>query len=121
MGRIIYSKIPFMISVHTSGSTFSAAAVEPLTSQNNIVMIRRSPTIASFVRAASNFVNNSRGINLSKDWVFAACSLFPVFIPWIVSARDIPQFMQNFASLGLTVWQLGHFIRYKTYRLKRER
>ncbi len=64
------SKMPFMISVQVSGSTFSAAAVEPFTSQNNMVMTRRSPTIASCARAASNLVINSRGINLSSGLVF---------------------------------------------------
>src|SRR5215212_7594123 len=94
-----------MISDHTSGSTFSAAAVDPLTSQNNIVITRRSPIIASWARAASNLVISSRGINLSKAGVFSCPLLSPTTI-----VSEAPQFMQNLASSGLIVWQLEHFI-----------
>ena len=56
------SNAPFMISVQTSGSTFSAAAVEPLTSQKSMVMTRRSPALMPpWVRAASSLATSSGG------------------------------------------------------------
>ncbi len=51
-----------MISVHSSGSRCSAAAVDPVTSQNSIVTTRLSPTISPLLRAASSLLSSSLGI-----------------------------------------------------------
>src|SRR5215212_579096 len=98
-----------MISVQVSGSTFSAATVEPFTSQNNMVMTRRSPTITSWARAASIFTINSGGINLSSDWVIGRILWVSPALTRLVIPSDVPQCMQNFASSGLLFWQLGQF------------
>ena len=65
-GEIKYSKALFMMSVHSSGSNCSAAAVDPTISQKSIVTILRSPSIARFLLAASSLEANSAGIKRSK-------------------------------------------------------
>ena len=61
-GAIRRAKAPFMMSAHSSGSRRSAAAVEPLTSQNSIVTTRRSPCIPPPLRAVSSFAKSSGGM-----------------------------------------------------------
>src|SRR6266700_897387 len=51
-----------MISVQASGSICSARAVEPLTSQNKRVTMRRSPTMLPLTRAASSLAASSGGM-----------------------------------------------------------
>src|ERR1700690_1374243 len=108
MGAIIRSKAPLMIPVQTSGSRVSAAAVEPFTSQNNMVITRRSPASALPDRADFNLAISSCGRYWSRNPALAPLLLTP-------ARRDpdksAPQFMQNFALSGLTVFQLGQFIR----------
>src|SRR6185503_9608904 len=108
----MYSNTPFMTSVQISGSTFSAAAVEPFTSQNNIVITRRSPTIEFRVRADSNLVNNSCGryrLRLKSVLLLSPSRLAPD------ESSLFPQFIQNFAWSGLDAWQVGQFIKYHLY------
>jgi hypothetical protein len=127
------SNAPLMISAHSSGSSRRAAAVDPLMSQNIMVTIRRSPSIARLLRASSSLVANSRGINRSKGEgsaraaaLGADCELFDVANWWPQFIQNLapagfsvwhwgqictillPQFMQNFAPSGFSVWQLGH-------------
>src|SRR5215210_9592114 len=56
------SNAPLIMSVQSSGSSCSAAAVDPLTSQNNIVTTRRSPISPPPEIAAFNFLSSSLGI-----------------------------------------------------------
>src|SRR6266508_611122 len=57
----MYSNAPFMISVQSSGSSWPAASVEFLTSQNRMETTRRSPTISPLARAATSLSRNSLG------------------------------------------------------------
>src|SRR6188508_3542773 len=88
-----------MISVQSSGSIVSAIAVEPLTSQNSIVTMRRSPSIARPARAASSLASNSRGRNGSSS-------------PPAASSNRVPQALQYLEPSGLAVPQARQF----TYR-----
>src|SRR5581483_9006918 len=119
-----YSNALFIISAHSSGSSCSAIEVEPLTSQNKIVTMRRSPSTALDVRAASSFAatclvmyfstSDSREVEIG-DWSLAeAAPETPSFgkacppVPGALAACKLnPQLLQNFAPAGFTVLQLG--------------
>ena len=50
IGAVKYWKASFIISAHSSGSSCSAMAVEPATSQNSTITVRRSPCMARLER-----------------------------------------------------------------------
>ena len=66
IGEIRCSNAPFMISAHSSGSSLSAADVEPVTSQNSMVTTRRSPETTPLVRAPSSLASSSLGMYCSS-------------------------------------------------------
>src|SRR4051812_46552229 len=85
-----------MISVQSSGSSVSAIAVEPLTSQNSIVTTRRSPSIARPARAASSLASSSLGRKGSRS------------APPSASSR-CPHALQNLDPSGFAVPQAEQF------------
>ena len=87
-----------MISVHSSGSSFSAAAVDPMTSQKSMVTTRRSPCMAPPERAASSRPRSFSGIYCAWRGTEVAAG---------ASVSCAPQLKQNLASLGRSVPHFG--------------
>src|SRR3990172_7643684 len=93
-----------MISAQSSGSSRSAAAVEPFTSQNSMVTTRRSPAMLWPARAASSLASSSWGMycsNLSRVSVAGAAVFGSPF-------SACPQLPQNLACGGFSAAQFGH-------------
>src|SRR3990170_404204 len=120
------SNAPLTISVHSSGSSCSAAAVDPWMSANNIVTVRRSPAIEWLLRAACSFAISSLGTYRARSCSGRAGAFEPSGAPHFeqkelpavygveqtgqVETREVPQFEQKEASSLFECPQVGHCI-----------
>ena len=99
-----------MISAHSSGSSCSARAVEPFTSQNRIVTIRRSPATWS---ASGACAAGSGAVARADPRAVPHClqkrAGGSLRVPQLahVSSSACPQFWQKRASAGFSNEQFG--------------
>ncbi len=136
-GGISTSNAPFMISITSSGSSFSAMAVEPLTSEKRMVTIRRSlPALPRVARSRSANSLGTRRLSASASAASVgggaagvgasggAGAGAPILAPhskqnlaWGGSAAPhcghtawslAPHSRQNLAWSGLSAWHCGH-------------